>query len=296
MQASFVIGKMFAIRLFGGWADRYADGFAGLKKPLSESGLRILYRTYVSLIFFYTVVGFLVAVPVSVVLASLFLGLDPLLAVVVGITGGASIGGLAFVSVYFYPFSRASARKRNINANMPFAVNHMAAIAASGVPPHVIFKLLAQFGEYEEISKECAKIVRGVEAFGQDVTTAIAQVAADTPSAEFRKLLYGILSIIKTGGNLKLYLQNQAKEALFYYRIRREEYMEALSTYADFYTAVLIAAPLFLISILSVINIIGGKLGDLSIDAILTFGIFLGIPAINTIFLSFIHVTQPEQT
>ena len=267
-----------------------------MKLPLSESGLRILFRTYVSMVFLTGLVAFVAGVPVAFLLATFYFDVSgpALYIVLIALTLGIAAAG--FILAYFYPFSRASDRKRNINANLPFAVNHMAAIASSGVPPNVIFKLLAEFGEYEEISKECGKVVRGVESFGQDVTTAMTQVAADVPSPEFRELLYGMLSMIKTGGNLKLYLQNQAKDALFNYRIQREEYLEALSTYADFYTAVLIAAPLFLISILAVINIIGGKLGGYTIDTILTLGIFVGIPLINTAFLAFIHITQPEQT
>ncbi|QQG40285.1 MAG: type II secretion system F family protein [Candidatus Aenigmatarchaeota archaeon] len=286
--------KILAVRLFGRWADRYAASFEGIRKPLSESGLKILFRTYVCMVFLSAFLAFAVSLPVSLALSA-FAVKDGVLTPVVAVVFSVFAGSLGFIIAYYYPSSRASDRKRNIAANLPFAVNHMAAIAASGVPPNVIFKLLAEFGEYEEISRECAKVVRGVESFGQDITTSISQVAADVPSNEFRELLYGMLSIIKTGGNLKLYLQNQAKEALFYYRIRRQEYLEALSTYADFYTAVLIAAPLFLVSILAVINIIGGKLGGQSIDTIMTLGIFIGIPAINTIFLGFIHATQPEQ-
>lgn len=287
--------KLAAVRFFGGWADRYASKFEGLRGPLSESGLKILYRTYVAIVFFSGLLGFIAGIPLGFLLALYYFHLEGVLLIFISVVLTIGIAALAFIIAYFYPFSRASDRKRNINANLPFAVNHMAAIAASGVPPNIIFKLLAEFGEYEEISRECAKVVRNIESFGQDVTMAISQVAADVPSAEFRELLYGILSIIKTGGNLKLYLQNQAKEALFNYRIQREEYLEALSTYADFYTAVLIAAPLFLISILAVINIIGGRIGGLSIDFILTLGIFVGIPLVNIIFLAFIHVTQPEQ-
>ncbi|MBI4017761.1 MAG: type II secretion system F family protein [Candidatus Aenigmarchaeota archaeon] len=287
--------KVLAIRLFGSWADRYATKFLGIKGPLLESGLRILFRTYVSMIMFFSFFAFVAALPLTFVASRTALHLDGLLAGAATVVMALGAAAAVFIILYFYPSSRASDRKRNINANLPFAINHMAAIASSGVPPNVVFKLIAQFGEYEEISKECAKIVRGIESFGQDVTTAISQAAAEVPSTEFREILYGMLSVIKTGGNLKTYLQNQAKEALFYYRIQRQEYLEALSTYADFYTAVLIAAPLFLISILAVINIIGGKIGGLTIDNVLTLGIFIGIPAVNIIFLSFIHVTQPEQ-
>ncbi len=70
--------------------------------------------------------------------------------------------------------------------------------------------------------------------------------------------------------------------------------MQALSTYADFYTAVMIAAPLFLISILAIMNVVGGTIEGMTISDIMNLGIYLVIPATNIAFIMFIHFTQPE--
>ena len=81
---------------------------------------------------------------------------------------------------------------------------------------------------------------------------------------------------------------------MFDYRLKREKYLQTLSTYADFYTATLIAAPLFFISILSVMALIGGQVFGLSIPMTMRLGIYLLIPLLNTIFILFVHYTQPS--
>lgn len=283
--------KKISVIIFGRLVDKYSKNFEPLKKKMRESGLKMLSRTYVSVIFLATVLSYVASLPVIffitlVIYPGILVYLTPLISL--------GVAGAVFALLYYYPYQKAFSRKRNLDFNLPFAINHMSAIATSGVPPKILFKLLSEFGEYGEISREAAKIIRNVEGFGQDITTAIQNVAANTPSTDFRELLYGILSTIKTGGNLKNYLQIKAREALFIYRIRREEHLQALSTYADFYTAVMIAAPLFLISILAIMNVVGGTIEGMTIGDIMSLGIYLVIPATNIAFIMFIHFTQPE--
>jgi archaellum biogenesis protein FlaJ (TadC family) len=99
---------------------------------------------------------------------------------------------------------------------------------------------------------------------------------------------------VETGGDLKRFLKGVTQEALFDYKLRREKYLETLMTYADFYTAVLIAAPLFFISILSVMAMIGGTIGGMSILDMMKIGIYAFIPLLNIAFIAFVHMTQPE--
>jgi len=69
--------------------------------------------------------------------------------------------------------------------------------------------------------------------------------------------------------------------------------MQTLSTYADFYTAVLIAAPLFFVSVLSVMSLVGGSVFGLSIPNAMRIGVYAMIPLMNIMFILFIHYTQP---
>jgi flagellar protein FlaJ len=218
---------------------------------------------------------------------------DIFISLVSGFFVGSISGFVILTFFHSYPMQAITSKKRSIEANLPFAMNHMAAIAASGVQPSVMFKLLTRAEEYGEISMSARRIMRNIEAFGMDVTSAIREVANRTPSSEFKQFLYGVVSTIETGGDLKRYLQNSAREALFEYRLKREKYLATLSTYADFYTAVLIAAPLFFISILSVMSMVSGQLLGISIPTVMRIGIYGLIPFLNIMFVLFIHFTQP---
>lgn len=298
--------KATSVKFFGQLADKHSASFESIRKPLSEAGMKTLFRTYVSLIFFLPLIGFFVSFLTALFISVALAGIDILTAVLYSVVASAAAAAIIFAVVYLYPLSAASTRKRSIDANMPFAINHMSAIAGSGVPPSTMFKLLTSFGEYGELSKEAEKIVRNIDLFGLDVVTSMKEVAKRTPSSVFRELLDGMITIIEAGGNLQLFLKTQSDKALFEYRIKREKYLEVLSTYADFYTAVLIMAPMFLIAILAIMNMIGGDMmgmpiagsGDIFAGTykvgVMDLGIYLLIPVVNIAFIIFVHITQPE--
>ncbi|MBI4170862.1 MAG: type II secretion system F family protein [Candidatus Aenigmarchaeota archaeon] len=286
LKPMFIFFGRFGIRYFAGW-------LAPVKEELLKSNLNILFEVYVGKMITIAVLAFLLTfnfITFAFTISNIEFTLTIISAIILAGVVSASI-----LTIYHsYPFHLLTSKKNSIEANQPFALNHMAAIAASGVPPFVVFKLLSAVPEYGEISNESKRIVRNVDTFGMDMITAIRNVADRTPSVEFKQFLYGIIATIDTGGDLKTYLQNSAKDALFGYRLRREKYLQTLSTYADFYTAVLIAAPLFFVSVLSIMSLIGGQIFGLNIPDAMRLGIFAMIPLLNTVFIAFIHYTQPS--
>ena len=282
------------IKVLGNFGTRhFPRNLSPLKEEITKSNLSILFEMYVGRMLFLMIISFVVTT-FGVFIAFTIFGAGLLLALSASLLTGIAVGFGVLTIYHSYPFHLLTTKKTSIEANLPFAINHMGAIAASGVPPFVTFKLMANIPEYGEVSNEAKRIVRNVDTFGMDVVSAMRNVADRTPSEEFRRMLYGIVSTIETGGDLKRYLQNAAKEALFDYRLKREKYMQTLSTYADFYTAVLIAAPLFFVSILSVMSLVGGEVFGLSIPIAMRLGVYILIPLMNIMFLLFIHYTQPN--
>lgn len=282
------------IKVLGAWGTKtFGDYLKPLKEELIRSNLSILFELYVGKMLFFSISAFVVAFIFVMAVTTIVgtpLGFSLFGAFVTGLTFG-----MAVLTIYHsYPFNLLTSKKNSLEANLPFAINHMAAIAASGVPPFVVFKLLANIREYGEVANESRRIVRNVDTFGMDAVSSMRNVADRSPSAEFKQLIYGVVSTIETGGDLKRYLDNAAKEALFNYRIKREKYLQTLGTYADFYTAVLIAAPLFFISILSVMSLVGGEIFGLSIPVAMKVGVYALMPLMNIVFLLFIHYTQPQ--
>jgi len=97
-----------------------------------------------------------------------------------------------------------------------------------------------------------------------------------------------MLSTVETGGNMEDFMKSKADEALFDFKLEREKEIERLSTYASFYTAILIAAPVFLVVILSVMNLLGGQLMGFAIRDLMWMGVHIIIPVINTLFIIFL--------
>ncbi|MFC2143237.1 type II secretion system F family protein [Candidatus Aenigmatarchaeota archaeon] len=266
--------------------------FLPLKSLIKKSNLSIVFDLYVGKMIFFSVLVFILTLIGSFILG-LYLGLEILILVLMPIATSVALAVLVFVLFHSYPFQVFRANKRSIEANMAFTINHMAAIASSGVPPYIMFKLIGSIKEYGEVSKECARVVRNMDIFGMDITTSVKNVASRTASTEFKKFLQNIVSIIETGGNLKKSLESSAKDSMFDYKLKRESYVQTLSTYADIYTAVLIAAPLFFVSVLSIMALVGGEIFGLDIPTALRLGIYGAVPLLNLIFLFFIHYTQP---
>ncbi len=284
------------VQRFSGYAfAHFPELLEPLRGVIVKSNLNMLMEIYVGRMILFAIIGFIGTFIASAILFSFMLPLAPFF-LILGIAAFASIGAaiLILVLCHSYPFHLISVKKKSIEANLPFAINHMSAIAASGVPPFVMFRLLSGIKEYGEVSKEAQRVVRNTEVFGMDITSAIKNVADRCPSPQFKQFLSGIVSTITTGGDLKRYLDAQAKEALFEYKIKREKYLQTLSTYADVYTAVMIAAPLFFVSVLSILALVGGEVFGLPIPTAIRLGTFFLIPMLNIAFIIFIHVTQPQ--
>lgn len=273
--------------LFGPTVDKYGDQFEELKDDLEKADMDVLYRTYVAKMFLYSWFGLILGVIGG--FAYFLTGEITLLNVfrfVVGVPVAISL--VIFGFMYLFPSQQAKRRKKRIDDNLPFALNHLGAIATSGIPPKSMFELLNTFEEYGGISEEAGKISRRVNVFGEDLTTALKQVAEKSPSDDWSEVLYGIVSTVETGGDLESYIQEKAEEAMFDYNQERQREIEKLSTYASFYTAILIAAPVFLVVILAVMNLLGGTIGGFAIRDLMWLGVHVLIPVINALFVAFL--------
>ncbi|MEW6063091.1 MAG: type II secretion system F family protein [Nanoarchaeota archaeon] len=288
---------LYSSSKFGKVANRFVEPltiyltrkFPDLFKPMNDAlrmvNINMLSKTYVSTIFFSGIIAFFaVGFIFGIILFSIVKG------IIIGIVGMITT---VFV-MYYYPKTMINARRRRIKNELPFAIVHMAAVAGSGTQPINMFILVLESGEYKELSKEIKKIINYVNIFGYNLSTALKLVAASTPSPEFAELLNGIVSTIETGGDLRGYLDGKAVDTLATYKLERKKYVEMISTYSDIYTSILIAAPLLFVTTLTIINVIGGQLGGLSVSTIATIGTFVVIPLLNIGFMVFLNITQAE--
>ena len=272
---------------------KYPESFEKLFKAMRYANMRILSKTYVNIILLITTLAFISSFLIFMLISFLNLNIYTLLIRPLIISVLVSLG--AFTITYVYPFIKADQRSKIIDANLPFAINHMSAVATSGLPPDMMFRIASQSREYKELNLELKRLVEYVDLFGYDLTTAIESLSATTPSRDFKEFLDGALATLTSGGDFSLFLREKSDQAMFSYKLRMEKYNETVSTYSDVYMGIMIVAPVFFIAILSLVSILGGTILGLDIQTVIVLGTYAIIPMLNIAFLIFLEVSQPVE-
>jgi len=198
---------------------------------------------------------------------------------------------LAYFITMMIPESKASSRKKDIEAKLPYALNFIAAMATAGITPVEIFKSLAEQPVYGEVHKEAAWIYRDIAIFNIDIITALRNAANRTPSIRFQEFIQGAITTITSGGDLKRYYLAKAEEYMRENRRLQKEFLETLGVLAESYVTVVVAAPLFLIIMFSVMALVGGSSSTGLIMYLLA---FVMLPIANLGFALVIQSMSPE--
>lgn len=172
---------------------------------------------------------------------------------------------LVSVAVFFikmwWPNNAVSDRKKDIDKNLNYAVNYMAAMASADVTPSSIFQGLSKQGIYGEIKNESAMIARDIDFFGKDLLKCLQRAMNRTPSTKFQDFLQGIITTSNSGGSLKSYFMAKSEQYLKENKVEQKRTLQTLGVLAESYVTVVVAAPLFLIVMMSVMGMMGNPSG-----------------------------------
>jgi len=263
--------------------------FPELRDDLRMARMRISTREYIARSIFISFLVFIAEVP----LLSFIFGLvfqTFLFSFIFSFTISIFLAGSFFFLSLNYPKLIAKERAKRIEKDLPFAALFLSTIAGSKLPLHRIFKIFSEFGEYGEINREISDIVRGVEAFGMDVNTSLQRAIDRAPSKSFKDLLWGLLSINRTGGEMDVFLREKAKNQMEEYRRKLYEYSRQLMLIIEIYmTSIVLGAIFFTILTAIMGGIAGGGSGLIVIQFLLivvfipliTFGLIFVIRSMN---------------
>ncbi|MEM5814925.1 MAG: type II secretion system F family protein [Candidatus Aenigmatarchaeota archaeon] len=280
-------------KVFGSFVEKNEEFFKPLKEIYQKSGISLPFISYASLMIFISIIAFIYTSIISFILLS-FLSMQTFISLLSSLVVGFISSSFSFLLLYFYPAQKVSSRKRNIEAGLPFVIIHMSALVDSGLPPYQMFKLIASFKEYGEISKEFKKIVRNIEELGLDPLTAIKEAANRTPSEDLQQLLLGFVTTVESGGNIKFYLKTVGEQTLFDYKKKREKYIRTLDLMSELYTGIIVTSPLFLVAMLAIMSMIQPSLGGWSIKDLVWLGAYILVPSINIFFIIILHAIEVE--
>lgn len=263
-----------AYNLFGSYFTGRRAKFSSLRDNIMKARLNVPVELWLSRAAFYSLLGLILALVLYLSLRVFILKitntsfglLDVILTPMISVmTLLAVFGGF-----YAYPGVEAGSRGGRIDKLLPYAIEYVFAMASVGVIPYEIFKKLSNAEEnYGEVSIEARHIVRDVELLGFDFISALRNLAAVTPSQKMKVFLRGAITTILSGGELDTYFISTAEEYLEERRRNYADIISLLGILAEFYVTGLVAAPILMLVMLSVMFFLGS--GDILILALIVY-------------------------
>jgi flagellar protein FlaJ len=227
----------------------------------------------------------------------LYADFQTLYPIVVSAFIGVLAGILSMTICYIYPGFVAYTRANKIEANLPGIANFMAVLAGSGMPAESVFRSLGRVGEEFGVDKEVEGIIRDIQLMGLDLHVALKKAAENSPSRGFAALLDGMLTTSHMGGDLALYLREQSDKYRRERMLNVKTFIDNLSLVAETYITFMVAAPLMLIIMLSVMSFIGGGITIANLDptVLLNLLTFLFLPAGVAVMILMVDSMNPQK-
>ena len=268
---------VFAYRWIGFRTEKFLPQFRDLTVVLEKAALKLSLSSFVSLIVLFADISGIASVLVTGIIVAID-GAPILLAIVYGIGICLLMGVGVFGILYFAPSLLATSRKKKMDLELPFVASHMSILAAAAIPPTRMFKLLEDSRTTPEIASDSNEIVRDVEVLGNDIMTALEAERDRSPSNAFAELLEGLVATIRSGGDMKSYLLDATHTIMDLRRIAAKQMVESLASFAEMYMTLMIVFPLLVIVMFSVMALIGGGIGGLSVTTMMIFITYGVIP------------------
>jgi len=316
-----------ALRAFGRYVRRSAGAAASATRSDRKSALRAArrrttYRMYAAKTLLYATLGALSGSVIGVYVVSGVISVlnvpaeelrgslpstlsflaDPLAvptfsateAFVLFLISSATVGVLTAALIYqlrwWRPRSQAKARERQIDASIERTVAFLYALSRSGMAfPEVLRIVVRNQDVYGEAATEFEVVVREIDLFGADLHEALQHLSERTPSEEFGDFCDNLGSVLRSGRNLGDFLRDEHEQYQAEAEARQRQFLDLLGTVAEGYVTVLVAGPLFLLTILIVVGLLAGGTKPL-IAVIVYFGIPLATVGI-LIYLDSLSVT-----
>ncbi len=278
--------RELSVRLFGGIIDPYLDYFDPLEVKIKSAHIRLSLKEYLSMTMFSSLIVFIVAMPIGSFFVTVFTA-RAMFSYTLSVIMSFLLSGAAFLGFYWYPSMKSKSMQSRIDQDLPFAVASMTAAASSGTHPMEIFKMLS--GRVGVIGEDSSRIYRDVKMFGTDISSALAKVANRTPSMTWSELLWGMISVMTTGGDIYDYLSEKAAVSMQQYKRMLDAYSNQINFYTEIYITLIIVGTLFFIVLSSVMSPLVG--GDILL--VQTFLVFFFVPITSAGFIILLKGLSP---
>ena len=266
---------LLAYRYIGGKIQKALPYFQDLGMTIQRAALKISLQSYVSMMLIFAGLS---AIASFAIVASLLIIIRVVVLLALVYSFGLSLlmGIAVFSLLYFLPSLLAMSRRKRMDLELPYVASHLSILASAGIPPTRMFKLLGDSKTTPEVASDSNEIVRDVEILGKDIMTALETERDRSPSSVFSDVLEGLVATVRSGGNMKSYLLDATKGIMDLRRAAAKQLIESLGVFAETYVTLMIVFPLLIIVMFSVMALVGGGLGGVSVTmmmSLVTYGI-----------------------
>ena len=245
----------FCRRLFADIFQRFNVSETSKNRLLEKADISMMYTEYYSMVLMNIVLGFLASFSSSLIFYLIVPHpITSLLILIVSSLVPIAIG-LYYISL---PSSKAKTRGKNIDRFLPYATNFINTMSVAGISPAEIFETLSTVKLYGEIQKEAKKISMEIDMMGVDTITALQHAIKISPSDKFKEFLQGILGVIQSGSELGPYFNRCVEKYMEADLVERKRDLESLAVMAEAFVVTVIAFPLFLVIIISIMGMTSG--------------------------------------
>ena len=249
----------FSYGVFGPLAERSRAQTADLQKRLHRAHMPYRAAAYLSALY---MTGVLAAFPGLAFGAALVLALPatPLvLKLLVPLAFALFLGGMTIAIGPLWLENQVKERAKLVDENLAHAINYMLALANAGLPPKEIWRALAKARVFGPIATEAERITRDLDLFSYDLLTALRLAQERTPSKPFHEFLQGAISAFQSGVELTSYLKTKGEQYQHEAEERQRKDLDTMGVLAETFLVMVVAAPLFLIILLTVMAINQGQ-------------------------------------
>ncbi|MCS7123377.1 MAG: type II secretion system F family protein [Candidatus Aenigmarchaeota archaeon] len=265
--------------------------FPDLQNHLKKAKYKRMAFEHISVSLFYGLMSFVATLPFFSILSS-FLTKSAIVGYLLSIIISFSLFFAVFFIVMNYPKIISKQIAKQVDDYLPFITLNMSLLASSKLPFDKVILMVGRLKLPPNVKKEIDPFVYDITNFGLNVREAIEKEIERVSSENFKELLYGISSLLRTGGDLSTFLKEKSKSYILEYKRKLLEFARKLGIFTQIYLMLIVVASIFLTVLLTVFGAISG-IGETTI-LIQFFLIVIVIPMVSFMFVFLIKSITPS--
>jgi flagellar protein FlaJ len=245
----------FCRRIFSNVFDKFNINETSKNWLLEKADISMVYKEYYSMVYMNIIIGFISSFISSSLIYLIFPNqITTFLVLIISIIIPLSIG----LFYLYLPTAKSKDRGKNIDRFLPYATNFINTMSVAGISPAEIFETLSTVKLYGEVQKEAQKITTEINLMGIDTISALKNAIHISPSEKFKEFIQGMIGVIQSGSELGPYFNRCVDKYMEYDLFERKRNLESLAVMAEAFVVTVIAFPLFLVIIISIMGLTSG--------------------------------------